>query len=490
MTDVLLVAVPAVPLVGALLVRLPRTPGGADRMNLIGANISTVLALTASVVGFVHGARGLHGSWFVLDHAGACFLAVIAVVGWCSAMVSPTYLASAGKSLFTARRARAWYYTAFYLFWAALLALALVKNLGVAWLLIEATTGASALLVAYSGRRNALEAGWKYLVLTTFGLAVALLGILILFAGLAPHGGTLSTLDWQSIARHAGGLPHQTALFALILILVGLAAKIGWAPVHNWLPDAHSEAPPPVSALLSAALLPTVMLIAWRVVLTLGVAVPHHLADHLMLAFGLASLAIAVPFLWRPMAWKRLLAYSSLEHMGILALGIGFASPLATVGVIIHLAGHALAKSLGFYTAIPLARHDPSSAQRAPRGLARLSTPVAAGAGISLATLSGLPPSPLFFSELLILLGGIAAHQITSVSIAAVLMALGFLGLAHALIETLAGESRGHRWRSGRTVRLAGRLTVGLTLGLLALSVGAYLLADSHAGASLMRGIA
>ncbi|HKH79097.1 MAG TPA: hypothetical protein VJ996_03700, partial [Solirubrobacteraceae bacterium] len=173
MTDVLLVAVPAVPLVGALLVRLPRTPGGADRMNLIGANISTVLALTASVVGFVHGARGLHGSWFVLDHAGACFLAVIAVVGWCSAMVSPTYLASAGKSLFTARRARAWYYTAFYLFWAALLALALVKNLGVAWLLIEATTGASALLVAYSGRRNALEAGWKYLVLTTFGLAVA-----------------------------------------------------------------------------------------------------------------------------------------------------------------------------------------------------------------------------------------------------------------------------------------------------------------------------
>jgi hydrogenase-4 component F len=489
-TDVLVIAVPLAPLIGALLVRLPRTPGGADRVNVLGASIGAVVALTASVIGFAHGARGLHGSWFLLDRAGASFLAVIAIVGWCSAMASPTYLAGAGKGLFTARRARAWYYTSFHLFWAALLALALVKNLGVAWLLIEATTGASALLVAYSGSRSALEAGWKYLVLTTFGLAVALLGILILFAGLAPHGGTLATLDWQSIARHAPGLPHQTALFALILILVGLAAKIGWAPVHNWLPDAHSQAPPPVSALLSAALLPTVMLIAWRVVLTLGVAVPHHLADHLMLAFGLASLAIAVPFLWRPMAWKRLLAYSSLEHMGILALGIGFASPLASVGVIIHLAGHALAKSLGFYTAIPLARHDPSSAHSAPRGLARLSTPVAAGAGISLATLSGLPPSPLFFSELLILLGGIAAHQVAIVSIAAVLMGLGFLGLAHALIETLAGESRGHRWRSGRTVRLTGRLTVGLTLGLLALSAGAYLLAASDTGASLMRGVA
>jgi hydrogenase-4 component F len=200
-------------------------------------------------------------------------------------------------------------------------------------------------------------------------------------------------------------------------------------------------------------------------------------------------LAVAVPFLWRPMAWKRLLAYSSLEHMGILAIGIGFASPLATVGVIIHLAGHALAKSLGFYTSIPLLRHAPESAHRAPRGLGALSTPVAAAAGISLGTLSGLPPSPLFFSELLILLGGIAAHQIAVVSVAAVLLGLGFLGLAHALIEMLAGESHGHRWPNGRTVRLTGRLAVGLTLGLLALSAGAYLLADSCAGASLMRGV-
>jgi len=489
MTGALLLAVPLAPLLGALLIRVARTPAGADRMNVLSASLSAVLALAASVLGVLHGGRGLQGSWYVLDRAGASFLAVIAVVGWCSAVVSPVYLAGAGRSFFTARRARAWYYTGFHLFWAALLALAVVRNLGVAWLLVEATTGASALLVAYSGASNALEAGWKYLVLTTFGLAIALLGILILFGGLAPHGGTLATLDWQSIARHSAGLPHRTALLALILILVGLAAKIGWAPVHNWLPDAHSEAPPPVSALLSAALLPTVMLIAWRVVLTLGVAVPHHLANSLMLAFGLASLAIAVPFLWRAMAWKRLLAYSSLEHMGILALGIGFASPLASAGLIIHLAGHALAKSLGFYTAIPLLRHDPPSAHRAPRGLARLSTPVAAAAGVSLGTLSGLPPSPLFFSELLILLGGIAAHQVAIVSIAAVLMALGFLGLAHALIETLAGESRGHRWRSGRTVRLVGRLTVALTVGLLTLSVGAYLLAESGAGASLMRGV-
>jgi len=489
-TDVLVTAVPAAPLLGALAVRLPRTPRGADRVSYISACLTAALALAASMLGALHDPAGIRGSWFVLDRAGAAFLAVIAVIGWLSASASGAYLAHAGKGLFTARGARAWYHTAFHLFWAALLALALVDNLGVAWLAIEATTGASALLVAYTGRRNALEAGWKYLVLTTFGLAVALLGIFILFVAIAPHGGALSTLDWQTIARRAHVLPHETAVFALVLILAGLAAKIGWAPVHNWLPDAHSEAPPPISALLSAALLPTVILIVWRLVLTLGLAIPHRLADHLVLAFGLLSLAVAVPFLWRPMPWKRLLAYSSLEHMGILALGVAFATPLATLGVIIHIAGHALAKSLGFYAAIPIQRHYPHSTEQPSRGLARLSRPVGAAAAISLATLSGLPPSPLFLSELLILLGGVAAHQVAAVAIATVLLALGFLGLAHALIETLAGESRGPRWPAGRTVRLTRRLTIVTASGLLAVTIGGFALVAANAGAGLMGGLA
>ena len=489
MTDILVTAVPLASVLGALAVRVPRTPRGADRVSFLSACLTAALALAASVLGALHDPSGIRGSWFVLDRAGAAFLAVIAMIGWLSASASGAYLAHAGKGLFTARGARAWYHSAFHLFWAALLALALVNNLGVAWLAIEATTGASALLVAYTGRRNALEAGWKYLVLTTFGLAVALLGIFILFVGIAPHGGALSTLDWQTIARHAHALPHETAVFALVLILAGLAAKIGWAPVHNWLPDAHSEAPPPISALLSGALLPTVILIVWRLVLTLGLAIPHRLADHLVLAFGLVSLAVAVPFLWRPMPWKRLLAYSSLEHMGILALGVAFATPLATLGVIIHVAGHALAKSLGFYTAIPLQRHYPHSAERPSRGLARLSRPIGAAAGVSLATLSGLPPSPLFLSELLILLGGIAAHQVAAVAVATVLLSLGFLGLAHALIETLAGESHGPRWPAGRTVRLTRRLTIGTSGGLLALTIGGFALVAANAGAGLMGGI-
>jgi len=488
-TEALTIAVPAAALLGAMFVHLARTPAGVDRANVLAASLTAALALTVSALGIVNGGEAIRGSWFVLDRAGASFLAVIATVGWLSALTSPAFLAGEGRGLFTARRARGWYYTGFHVFWATLLALPLVDNLAIAWLLVEATTAASALLVAFNGRPHALEAGWKYLVLTTFGLGVALLGILVLFVALAPHGGGLSVLDWRSIAAHAPHLPHGSVEVALILILAGLAAKIGWAPVHNWLPDAHSEAPPPVSALLSAALLPTVMLIAWRVTLTLGAAAPHHLARTLLIGFGLASLAIAVPFLWRSMPWKRLLAYSSLEHMGILALAIGFSNPLATAGLLIHLAGHAIAKSLGFYAYLPIGRHSPDSARRAPRGLTRSSGAVAAAAGVSLATLGGLPPSPLFFSELLILLGGIVAHQAVVVAIAAVLIALAFLGLAHALIETLAGKGSGRPWQAGRTVRLTRRLTVAAVIGLLALSAGAYLLIDSHASTTLMAGV-
>ena len=489
MIEALAIAVPALPVACGLLVQLARSPRAADLINVAGALATAATALTLAVIALARSGTPTHGSWYLVDGATGVFLGVAAIVGLLSALVSPAHLADHGHGLFRATRSRAWYYLGFYLFWAALLALPLIDNLGVAWLAVEATTGASALLVAYSGRRNALEAGWKYLVLTTFGLAVALIGILVLYVGLAPHGGVLATLDWRSIARHAHSLRGQGALLAFLLIIGGLAAKIGWAPVHNWLPDAHSEAPPPVSALLSAALLPIVILIGWRVLDTLGPALHGGVARSVFLAFGLASLAIAVPFLWRPQAWKRLLAYSSLEHMGVLALGIGFATPLATAGVVLHLAGHALAKALGFYTAMALLHHRPDAADRPPRGVSRASAGTATAMGVTLASLSGMPPSPLFFSELLILLGGIAAGQLAVTLIAAALLGLGFLGLAHALIEGLVGGERHGSWRRERTVRLAERLTVVVTLGLVALSCTAYLIPGWSVIRTLMRGV-
>jgi hydrogenase-4 component F len=237
-------------------------------------------------------------------------------------------------------------------------------------------------------------------------------------------------------------VPGETTLVAFLMILAGLAAKIGWAPVHNWLPDAHSEAPPPVSALLSGALLPAVMLVAWRTERALEPAVGASTARSVLIAFGIVSLAVAVPFLWRPLAWKRLLAYSSLEHMGVISLGIGFATPLALAGVAVHVVAHAIAKALGFYAAIPLLGHEPRAGGHAVRGIGRSQPALAATMGISLGTLSGLPPSPLLVSEILIVLGGFDAGRVWAAAAAAVLLALGFVGLAHSLIEVTVGKGR------------------------------------------------
>jgi hydrogenase-4 component F len=484
----LAIAVLTVPLGSAALMALMPTPRAADRLNLAGAGLTAALALTLAVLALTAAPEvAARGSWYVLDAASGVFLALVAVIGLASAAVSPSYLRHAGRSWFSARRSHAWYYAAFNLFWAALLALPLADNLALAWLLIEATTAASALLVAFSGKRSALEAGWKYVVLTTLGLAVALLGIVVLYVAVGSGDSGLARLDWQSLARHASGLPPETTLVAFVLIMVGLAGKIGWAPVHNWLPDAHSEAPPPVSAMLSAALLPTVLLIAWRTKLALEPALGAGAVRELFIGFGLVSLAISVPFLWRPLPWKRLLAYSSLEHMGILALGVGFGTPLAIAGVVLHVAGHGIAKTLGFYTAIPLLRQDPSAAEAPPRGVARASAPTATAMTVSLVSLAGLPPSPLFVSEVMILLGGMDAGLTAVSSVAAVLLALGFLGLAHALIEGLLGVGeRGHRPPS-RSARAVALLAGTAAVALLALVAIAYVLPDSGIVEALMR---
>lgn len=495
MTDlvpILAAVVPMLALLGLPLTLLARSSRQADALALGVAVPTAAAGLTLAAIALTRGGRPpLHGHWYLIDGASGVLLAVISVVGLCSMLVSPTYLRTSGRSWTTAARSRSLYYAALFLFWGALLAVPIVGNLAAAWLIVEATTAGSALLVAFSGRRDALEAGWKYLLLTTLGLSVALLGIIILAIGQAKAGHhDLHALDWRSLQLAAGAMAKPPTLIAFVLLLAGLATKVGWAPVHNWLPDAHSEAPAPISALLSAALLPSVLLIAWRVKEILQPSVGAGTTRAIFIAFGLTSMLVAIPFLWRSLPWKRLLAYSSLEHMGIIGLGIGFGTPLAIAGVVLHVAGHALAKALGFYAALPLLRIQPQAASEAPVAVLSESPPTAAAMGVSLVALSGLPPSPLFLSELLILLGGVAAGEVLVSAVAVVALALGFLGLLHALMEGVVGEESRHRrhHRRSREERPTRALTVVLGIALLGCTAVGLLLPGSGFIETLARG--
>jgi hydrogenase-4 component F len=477
---ILVVAAPAAPLALVAAVLACRSTPAADRVGRWGGVAAAAPAALLAALALVRaGDPPLTGSWWLVDGPGAVFVGTTAVVGAAAAVCSPAYLRANPSSRAGALGSRRLYWTGLLVFWGALIAVPLVDNLGLAWILVEATTAASALLVAFSGKRSALEAGWKYLVLTSVGLTIALFGIVVLYVSAAGGEGALSALDWESLRERAPALGGEAPLAAFVLIVAGLATKVGWAPVHNWLPDAHSEAPPPVSALLSAALLPTVALVAWRLALALEPGVGEEAVRVLFVGFGLASLAVAVPFLWRPLAWKRLLAYSSLEHMGVIALAIGIQHPLATAGALLHVAGHGIAKSLGFSAAVPLLRYQPAAGRRPPRGLAALDRPLAGAVGLSLATLSGLPPSPLFLSEVLVLSGAVAAGLTWVAALAAVLLGLGFLGMAHVLVEGLAGRPSGRRPTSRRGTRQIGVLAALSCAGLLALTALAYELPGS-----------
>jgi hydrogenase-4 component F len=482
-TDQILLAVIvlALPVLAALVVAL--VPERLVTRAAVACAIPVAAAaLTLSVIGLAGNQSSGHG--LVVDTAGGLFIGVIGLIGLTSVLVSPAYLGTVHDSFVSAGRRPRVYFVLLYAFWAILFAVPLAGNLGVALLLVEATTAPSALLVGFSGKARALEAGWKYLILTSLGLGVALLGVVILAAGVP---GGLGALSWQGLSTY--DLGAQPALVAFVLLLAGLAAKIGWAPVHNWLPDAHSEAPAPVSALLSAALLPTVLLVAWRAEQALAPVVGTRTVEAVLIAFGLGSLLVAVPFLWRALAWKRLLAYSSLEHMGVIALGIGFATPLALTGVAVHIAGHAIAKSLGFYAATPLLGHERRAGGHAVTGIARTEPTLGTAMGISLGTLAGMPPSPLFASELLIVAGGFEGGWTWAAAVAALLLGLGFIGLIHALIETTVGSP--HHRNAGKVAGLRGLrpLTAVSATLLLALTIAAPLLVGTDFVDAFTKGI-
>lgn len=419
-----------------------------------GAVATGVLAVLTGALALAAPGNPYTGTWLVLDAAGGLLLVLVGGVGLLSVLVSPAYLGTTTSTLVGERRGVRTYYSVLYAFWAALLAVPVAGTLGGAWLLVEATTAASALLVGFSGRARSLEAGWKYLVLTSLGLGVALLGVVLLAAGVP--GGGIGALAWTALPDYAGG--RDTALVAYLLLVAGLAAKIGWAPVHNWLPDAHSEAPAPVSALLSAALLPTVLLVAWRSADGLGPVLGEATVRQVLLLFGLASVLVSVPFLARQLAWKRLLAYSSLEHMGVIAIGLAFGTPLALAGVAVHVVAHGLAKSLGFCLVTPLLAHVPDAARVPLSGVVRTRPLLGGAIGLCLGTLSGMPPSPLFVSEVLIVMGGFQAGRPWAAALTALALALVFVCLTRSLLEITLGEPRG----GGEPVPRQGRETAGV----------------------------
>jgi hydrogenase-4 component F len=345
----------------------------------------------------------------------------------------------------------------------------LSENLGLLWVAMEATTLASAPLIYFHRHHRSLEATWKYLLICSVGIGLALLGNFFLaVAAAAPHG-MRTSLSLHSLCEHAASLNVPWLKSAFILLLVGYGTKMGLAPLHTWLPDAHSEAPSVVSALLSGALLNCALLGILRAFQVCAAAGLDPFARGLLVAFGLASIAVAAAFLLAQSDFKRLLAYSSVEHMGILALGIGLGGA-ATFGAFLHAVNHSFTKAMLFLLAGNILTAYRTKSTHEVRGVARR-IPVTGALWVAgLFAIAGSPPFGMFVSELLILRGALEQGRWFVGAAYLALLSVIFVGMGMTMLRMAQGDAP-HEAPAERETKLAILPPIGLAAAVLLLGV-------------------
>jgi hydrogenase-4 component F len=296
------------------------------------------------------------------------------------------------------------YHSMFQLFLFTMLLAVLTNNMGILWIALEGATLSSVLLVSLMRKAQSLEAAWKYFILCGVGLAMALLGTVLLYFAAEPAlGAGSNALLWSQLHDHATALNSGVLTIAFIFVLVGFGTKVGLAPLHSWLPDAHAAGPSSVSAALSALLLNVALYAILRFKSLLAGPVDGPFAAHLLVAFGLLTLLLAAFSMFRQQDVKRLFAYSSMEHMALITFAFGLGGPLAVFAGTLHMLGHSLAKSSVFFATGQAAQEAGSQDMSALNGLLHSRPILGWSVLLSVLAILGMPPGSLFFSEILIL---------------------------------------------------------------------------------------
>ncbi len=296
------------------------------------------------------------------------------------------------------------YHSMFQLFIFAMLLCLLTNNVGVLWIAMELATLSTVLLVSLYRTPSAIEAAWKYFILCGVGIALALFGtVLLYFAAEKVLGAGGEALLWTNLSQVSGKLEPTVLSLAFVFLMVGYGTKVGLVPVHNWLPDAHSEGPTPISAVLSGLLLNVALYALVRCkVLVDGSTGTHHAGD-IMMGFGLLSIIVAAFSLLRQKDIKRMFAYSSIEHMGIATFAFGLGGPIATFGALLHMLVHSLTKSSIFFTVGHASQMHWTQEMDRIKGLIKGNPLVGWGLMFGVMAIVGMPPFGVFTSEFLIL---------------------------------------------------------------------------------------
>ncbi len=405
--------------------------------------VSSLIVLALAVIVALHAAAGLivagPGRFFLsVDGLSALIVLLVAFVAAMAAIYSWGYMErECARELGRLRV----YYANYNVFVFAMLAIPMVTEPTLVWICVELTTLSSALLVSFENTREALEAAWKYVALSLMGAGIALLGFLLLFAALQGAGGGPYT--WDALRAAAPHMPAPLIRTAFLLIVVGFGTKVGLAPLHTWLPDAHSQAPSPVCALLSGIETTSILYVILRLLPIVG-ASPASGVVSWMPVFGLISVGVAAFLLLQVRDYKRLFAFSTVEHMGIILVAAGLGSEAARYGALYQVLCHAVTKSFCFFAAGSALLTVTSRQIASVRGLMRTSPPAAASLLLGALAIGGAPPLAVFLSEFSILRAGIAQGRYVVVSLLALFIAIAFFGILlhiNRMVFGRAGEA-------------------------------------------------
>ncbi len=438
-SPMLLIYFIATPLLAALFIAFlrPAQIRLMERAVAVAATVSVALCLVL-IRDFAPGMTVTAGKYLALDALSSLLALIISGVGFFVAFYSIGYLRQEVKKQIVGPRRVKQFFVLFELFLFAMTLASSAANPVLMWIAIEATTLSTAFLISFYNKPTATEAAWKYLIINSLGLLIGFLGTL-LFLALPAETMSGSIMSWADLRLAAADFSPAAVKIAFIFVLVGYGTKVGLVPMHTWLPDAHGKAPSPISALLSGVLLNVALVAVLRFKGLTDVAIGSEFTSNLLMYFGLASIVVAALIIFTQRSYKRLLAYSSIEHMGVIALGIGLGG-VGVLAALFHMLYHALSKVFLFLAAGNILLRFSSTKFDRVHGVMRV-LPVTGPLFLAgFLAISGLPPFGMFFSKFLILSAGATSHM-GVVIIALAALSLAFYGFFRHVSSMLFGEA-------------------------------------------------
>lgn len=425
------------PLIAAVLCWLKPLRSFAWGTTFFCLSTSFVLAVVTAGQVLVKGRVIGLARWFEVDGLGVLMILLVIFVCTVAAVFAGGYMRHSSQ-----QERLWWFYCNYNLLAFALIVVPAFADPNLVWVGVELITLFAILLVGFESTPIALEAAWKYAILTLMGAPISLLGFFVLYWAYRGTGsGTAET--WQSLQAMAPAMSPNLLKLSFLLVFVGFGTKTGLAPMHTWLPDAHSQAPSPICAVLSG-IKTSVPLYAVLRLLSIILASPEARIGRWMVIIGLFSVGIAAFLLLQVRDYKRMFAYSTVEHMGIILTAAGFATQESASAAVAQMLNHSITKSLCFYTAGMVLLALGTRQIKDVRGLFRLSPFAGAALLLCALAIAGAPPFPIFLSEFSILSAGIRSGHNTAVAILAILIVVAFVAILRQVNSMLFGKPELH----------------------------------------------